>query len=226
MPEAKKRERLNTFIQPENRLSDTHYAAVGRVAVTWSLMEYLMERTLGRLAMSPSMIGYVLTDKLGPDNRINAIKSLINVHRVRYGSELVPEDLLTAIESVLPTIFQMKSDRNYIVHSVWSKLGENHLSRIDITGAARSGLSTSSGSGHSVAAMEVFANEVQKMCDKIFALSSRISRIDPALLDKLQKLEQPGHRPQSARAVRTAPLRSYTSAEPPPKKGRKRKRRR
>jgi hypothetical protein len=146
------------------------------------------------------------------------------VHRVRYGSELVPEDVLTAIESILPTIFQMKSDRNYVVHSVWSELGENYLSRIDITGAARSGLSTSSGSGHSLVAMEVFAGEIQKMCDKLLDLSSKIPRIGPALLDKLQRLEQPGHRPQSARAMRIAQPRSYTPAEPPPRQKKKRRR--
>jgi hypothetical protein len=225
MSEDKKKKWLNTFIQPENRLTDKQYAAVGRVAVTWSLMEYLMERTLGRLAMSPSLIGYVVTDRLGPDNRISAIKSLINVHRVRYGSELVPESVLAGIEALLTTLFQMKADRNFVVHSVWSKSGEDHLSRIDIAGAARSGLSTSSGSGHGLRELEVFSGEIQKLCDKLFDLSSKIPRIDPALLAKLQKLEEPGHQPQSARSARLVQPRSYTMAEPPhspPKKQRTR----
>lgn len=221
MPAAKKREWLNTFIQPEDRLTDRQYAAVGRVAVTWSLTEYLMERTLGRLAMSPSMLGYVLTDKLGPDNRINAIKSLVHVHRVRYGSQLVPEAILAGVETILPTLFQMKSDRNYVVHSVWSRLGETHLSRIDITGAARSGLNYSSGSGHDLTAMETFADEIQKACDRLFDLSSKIPMIDPALLGRLKTLELPAHQPPSARAVRSTQPRSYTLLDPPPRQPRR-----
>src|SRR5437867_317268 len=110
-----------TFIPEQHRLTRRQFAAIGRVAVTWSEVEWCMESILARLALAPSLLGYVLTDKLGPDYRLSAIKSLLHVHRTKYANDLVDAGVLSAISDLLPAIRKMKDARNFIVHSVWSR---------------------------------------------------------------------------------------------------------
>jgi hypothetical protein len=96
------------FLQAKDRLTDRPYAAIGRVAALWAEAEGGLERILERLALVPSLLGYVLTDRLGPDPRIGAIYALINVHRVKYHSRIVAEDLLAEIEDYLPSVSAVK----------------------------------------------------------------------------------------------------------------------
>lgn len=219
---------LISFIQPNNRPTDRQCVAIGRIASAWAVVEYLMERTLTRLALSPSLLGYVLTDKLGPDNRIEAIKSLITAHRTKYNCVLVADEILAEISALLPTLKLMKSDRNFAVHSVWSSTGEHWLSHFDIAAAARSGKDMSAGTPEKTADLETFANSIQLISDKLWAVSFKLPQIDPTLLEKLRKLEQPAHRPESARSARQLRPRSWAqlppdNPPPKPKRGRKRK---
>lgn len=200
-----------TFLGENSRPTDRQCTAIGRVAATWSVLEYLMERTLARLALAPSLLGYVLTDKLGPDNRIGAIESLIRVHGTKYGHKLIAADTLSELKSFLPTLKKMKGDRNYIVHSVWSDSGKGFASRMDISAAARSGHDASTIENERVEDWEKFAETIQKACDLLWKLSSQMPALDVALLDRLKKEEEQGrHR----RDVRSTPLyrrRSYTA---------------
>lgn len=134
-----------TFIPPKDRLTERQCAAIGRVAVTWAVVELMIERLIARLSLAPSLMGYVMTDKLGPDNRISAIGSLLTVHRQKYADEFVGTDTRLAIKALLPLIKSAKGDRNYIVHSVWAAVNDNWMSRLDLSDAARSGIDFSVG---------------------------------------------------------------------------------
>jgi hypothetical protein len=112
-----------------------------------------MERILGRLAFVPSLLGYILTDRLGPDNRIGAMHSLIEVHKIKYPG-LIDAELLTEIQEYLPSLSALKGDRNYIVHSVWSKASETQLSHFDISATARSGIDIEGGPCQPLKAIE------------------------------------------------------------------------
>jgi hypothetical protein len=197
------------LFQPSGRLTDRQYAAIGRVAVLWAEAEWAMERILGRLGLVPSVLGYVLTDKLGPDYRIGAIRSLINVHKVKYHAKLVDADLLTEIRSYLPSLLAMKSDRNYVVHSVWSKANETNLSRFDIGATARSGLDISAGPCQRIEAIEGFAIEVEKAATLLWELGSRIPTVQPTSLEKLNELELRNRGLPIAQSTRLIPPKSF-----------------
>ncbi len=202
---------METFIQPKNRLTTRQCAAIGKVATNWSLLEFLMERVLGRLAFVPSLLGYVLTDKLGPDNRIGAIESLLTVHRRKYGQVLVDETTLTEIATLMKIIKKMKADRNFVVHSVWGAAGSDLISNIDIGAAARSGYDFAVGEPERVSDIEQFADTIQTACDHLFQLGNQISEPDAVLLDKLRKQEQRSRRAPSSESTRQYRRRSYTT---------------
>jgi hypothetical protein len=197
------------FLRSGDRLTDRQYAAIGRVAVLWAEAEGGLERILESLALIPSLLGYVLTYKIGPDNRISAIYDLINVHRVKYHSQIVDEDLLTETEEYLPSVSAIKSDRNFIVHSIWAKADDNQLSRFDISATARSGKDFSSRPCDRIADIETFGDEVQKAANLLWNLGSRIPQIDDTLLKKLHELEQRNHRSPPPGNIRVLQRKSF-----------------
>lgn len=206
----------DSFILPKDRPTDRQCAAIGRVASTWAVVELGMERILTALSLTPSLLGFVLTDKLGPDNRINAIRSLISVHEGKYGCELVDQVTLGRIRFLTTVLAKMKEDRNFIVHSVWTQNGPEHMGRTDITAAARSGRDRSAGPAERISDIEAFANEVQKASDELWRLARQLPTADAPLLDKLRKRELGNLRRPADQATRQYQRRSYAVLRAPP----------
>jgi len=199
-----------SFILPKDRPTERQYAVIGRVAATWSVIELAMEQILSRLSLAPSLLGFVLTDRLGPDNRINAIRSLIRVHEQKYGRELVDQATLTDLSALLKVIAKMKEDRNFVVHTVWNQAGPDHLGHTDISAAARSGRDHSAGPAERVSEIEDFADELQKAADRLWQLARKLPSVDAPLLDRLHKREQNNRRRPFAQSTRQYQRRSYT----------------
>ena len=154
---------------------------------------------------------HFLTDKLGPDNRIKAIRSLIGVHREKYGCELVTDATLAELDGTLKIAAKMKEDRNFVVHTVWSQAGPDHLSHIDISAAARSGRDYSSGPAERLIEIENFADEVQKLADRLWGIAGQIPNVDAPLLDKLHKREQSNRGRPMSKSMRQYQRRPYTT---------------
>jgi hypothetical protein len=203
------------LMEASDRLTDRQYAAIGRVAALWSEVEWAMERILGRLAFVPSLLGYILTDRLGPDNRIAAIHSLIEVHRIKYAG-LIDAELLTEIQEYLGALGALKGDRNYIVHSVWAKASETQLSRFDITATARSGADLEVGACQPIASIEEFSYQVEEAAKLLWSLGARIGTAQPASLEKLHKLEHDNRRRPGGGLVRQLQPKSFARLQRKP----------
>jgi len=201
------------YLDNRDRLSTEQYAAIGRVAVLWSEVEWGMERIIGRLALIPLLLGYVLTYKLGPDNRIEAIHSLIQVHKIKYHGELVDRDPLAEINAVLPSLKRLKDDRNFVVHSLWSKAGDEFLSRLDIAATARSGFDFSVGPCERLVDIVSFGDEVHKAAIHLMTLGARIPTIDATLLDKLREQEKRNRQLPGLQSTRQFQRRSYAKLQ-------------
>jgi len=197
------------FLRTEDRLTSRQYAAIGRVTALWSEADAGLERVLDRLALIPSILGYILTDKINPNNRIEMIYALINVHRGKYRNKLVDDTLLAEIEDYLPSIGWIKSDRDFVAHTVWIKASETELSRHDITAAARSGQDFSTSFCDRVADIEKFGDEVEKAANLLWNLGSRLPVIDAALLGKLLQLEHDNRRSPSLQGTRLIPRKAF-----------------
>ena len=203
-----------SFILEKDRPTPRQYAAIGRVAATWAEVDWCIEDILSRLALSPALLGFVLTDKLAADNRLGAIDSLVNVHRTKYASELVDAATLEDLEKLIPIVRRMKDDRNFVVHSVWSRAGDDFLGRFDIGATARSGKDFSGGPCERVSDIEKFADEVRKLADRLWALSRRVPKLDATLLHKFEKQEQHSRQRPHDELVRRFQRRSYGALSP------------
>ncbi len=200
---------IEGFILQKDKPTQRQYAAIGRVSATWAEVEWGMECILSRLALSPALLGYILTDKLGPDNRLGAIESLVHVHATKYASALVDQKTLQDLSSLVPIIRKMKDDRNFIVHSVWTNAGEDFLARFDIASAARSGKDLSGGPCERLSDIEKFADEVRKLADRLWRLSRQIPKIDATLLEKFELQEQRSRLRPHDESTRRFQRRSY-----------------
>jgi hypothetical protein len=160
------------------------------------------------------MLGYVLTDKLGPDNRIGAVKSLITIHRKTYECRIISADTLTALDALLRSIEKLKGDRNYVVHTVWSKANDEHMIPHNMTAAIRSGAIYSSGEGEHVADIEELGATIEKAAARLWQLNSRIGLIDGPLLGRLQTQERRNRRKPYAQLEHQFQRRSYTRLQP------------
>jgi hypothetical protein len=199
-----------TFIQPQDRPTERQRAAIGTVATTWSVLELLIERLIARLSLAPSLIGYVLTNRLGAGDRMSAIDSLLTIHQQRYRDEFVGPETRIAIKAMLPKITTMREDRNSIVHSVWVNLGSDLVAKMNISATARSGKDMATSQAENVTDIEAFAVTIQTACDQLHSLINRIPSIDATWLDKLQKREQQTRRANSPRSMHEVRRRSYT----------------
>lgn len=193
----------------------------------WSEADTALERILERLALIPSLLGYILTDKINPNNRIDMIYALIHVHRTKYQSKLIDDALLTEIGDYLPSIGWIKSDRDFVAHSVWTKVGEAELSHHNITATARSGTDFSSNFCDRVADIEKFGDEVEKAANFLWNLGSDLPTLDVALLGKLLQLEHEHRRSPNLKNMRLPPRKSFAHLRrgPVPKEDREPQRR-
>src|SRR5664279_1355588 len=81
-------------------LTPRQFEAIGRLVVKWSNIEFLLGVLLSRLLHTPEFLGRVYTDELMAVRVQSAIEKAIAIHRHRYGSRLVPEDVLVKIAAI------------------------------------------------------------------------------------------------------------------------------
>lgn len=101
-----------------SKLTDEQCSAIGRVATNWSVVEQLLEETLARLAYAPAYLGRALTNDLGPDNRIRALRSLCVIHEHQLMCRVVGSETLTALRAIAKEFGPLKEERNKLVHWV------------------------------------------------------------------------------------------------------------
>jgi hypothetical protein len=110
-----------------SRLIAEQYAAIGRVAVHWSLVEWALETIIVRLARAPDYLGHALANDLSVDNRLDALKRLCQVHEFQLVNQIVNPDLVEQLRSLAKEVATKKGMRNKIVHSIWFRHSDEIL---------------------------------------------------------------------------------------------------
>jgi hypothetical protein len=108
-------------------LTEEQYAAVGRVVVEWSNIEYLLSVLLSRLLRTPEFLGRTYAQGLSAVRLQSAIAEAIEIHRHRYGRRFVPEPTLATIESVNGRVSTLRSERNKISHFCWCRTNDEEV---------------------------------------------------------------------------------------------------
>ena len=108
-------------------LTDDQYAAIGRVVVEWSNIEYLLSLVLSRLLRTPEYLGRTYAQGLAAVRIQTAIAEAVEVHRHRYGRHFVSEPTLSEVESANSRVTALRAQRNKISHFCWCRTSDDEV---------------------------------------------------------------------------------------------------
>ena len=135
-----------------------------------------MESILGAFSVGPVHAWISYSRQTRRRQSLGRHRGLVNVHATRYEHVLADKATLEELKRILPFIRKMKDDRNFIVHSLWTRANEDFLGRIDLAATARSGKDFSGGPCERLADIEKFADGVRKLADRLWYLARQFRR--------------------------------------------------
>ena len=115
-------------------------AALGRLSVAWAVLDAAIQTLLCSLAQAPHHLGQALTEDLGPDNRVRALKRLAEsyLYMLQNMSDDPRIQFLHEVKC-LATWFQTnKTLRNKIAHWIWFSAENGDLFGFKFTTQPRS----------------------------------------------------------------------------------------
>jgi hypothetical protein len=110
-----------------SELTDTQYAAIGKAVVEWANVEFLLGVLLSRLLATPEYLSRTYTESISAARLQSAIAEAVEIHRVRYGHRLVPEQILLEIVQVNSLVTAIRGVRNKIAHFCWVRSHDEEL---------------------------------------------------------------------------------------------------
>ena len=112
---------------PYAELTEQQYAALGRIVVEWSNIERLLGFMLSRLLCTPEFLGRTFSQGLSAVRLQQAIDEAVEVHRVRYRAQRVPESTLQSIEALNSRVTALRAERNKISHFCWVRSNDEEM---------------------------------------------------------------------------------------------------
>ena len=119
----------NWWTPASGRLTEEQATAFADVITAWSLLELTLQKVLCVLAQAPLALGQALTEDLGPDNRIKALKRLAQTWKAvqRYNLTVEQRIALTDCLVLATWIAQVKARRNQIAHWNWLRQDDEEI---------------------------------------------------------------------------------------------------
>jgi hypothetical protein len=94
-------------------LDEKHFAAIGRVAASWSLLEYAIDFAVNHLSVMGAEAGYCVTSQiLSATYKFNAFMALIDLHQMS-------KEKLAEAREFQQRIYNLIEHRNRVVHDLW-----------------------------------------------------------------------------------------------------------
>ncbi len=92
---------------------DSHFAIIGRIAATWSALDYVIDLATSMLLRTDDAATLCVTSQIGSTGRrLNALVSLFHLRGL-------PEDDLSEMRRLITPTIALQHKRNSIVHAVW-----------------------------------------------------------------------------------------------------------
>lgn len=122
------------FPPPENwagpgaGLTEKQLGGIGAVVSAWSILDAVTQEALVDLAQSPRTLGQALTDDLGPDNRLKALKRLCETWLIIMpGRNAELAGFLEGLEDLRKWVQENKGRRNQIAHWLWMRQSDDKM---------------------------------------------------------------------------------------------------
>lgn len=115
-------------------LTDSQYAALGKIVVEWANIEYLLGVLLSRLLLTPEYLGRTYAEGLTAARMQTAVSEAVAVHRHRYSATRIPETQLLEIEELNSRVSELRAERNRISHFCWSRWSDDEIFGTSLAG--------------------------------------------------------------------------------------------
>lgn len=164
-------------------LTSEQYAAIGRLVVEWSNIEYQLSVLLSRLLRTPEYLGRTYSAGLSAARIQEAIDEAIDVHRTRYGCQLVTELDLQAIESTNHRITALRAQRNKISHFCWCRSDDDRVFGTSFRGGVPSKQWERRNSATlSLSELEGLYVEARELSTEIMRVTSIVAAVDERIV--------------------------------------------
>jgi hypothetical protein len=163
-------------------LNVNHLRAIALVMTSWATLESALEQHLYLLAQAPPSLGQALTENLGPDHRLKALRRLVKSwERILQGYEEYT-DILASVrktEEYGNWIRVHKDQRNKVAHWHWLGITEQEMVAFKYT--LRPGASTTSDNWVRASPDDLidFATEASDLASQMFALVPSLEKLPP-----------------------------------------------
>ncbi len=152
-------------------LTDEQFALIGRLVIEWSNIEFLLKVLLSRLLFTPEFLGRVYSDEMSANRIQGALRKAVDIHRHRYGSSVVPTEILDEIMQLNADIEKFRGLRNRFSHFCWSRSNDE-----EIFGSGLSGFVPPS-RRHDKDSMEVSVSELKETYRNAYQIVERLSGV-------------------------------------------------
>lgn len=160
-------------------LTDAQCAALGRVIVEWSNIEYLLSMLLSRLLRTPDFLGRAYAQGLSAVKVQSAITEAVALHRKRYRHRFVKEVTLAGIEAANTKVSALRAERNKISHFCWCRSNDD-----EVFGTGFPGGVLNPKTEHrayrllSLAKLRAMHKEAFSLVEELMALSSAVPEVE------------------------------------------------
>lgn len=109
-------------------LTDNQFLLIGKLAVEFSNIEFLLSAVLSRLLITPSFLSRTYTERMNVSALTEKIKNALDIHERRYDNTIIPIDLCELIKKQLSEIEKVRQIRNKFAHYCWCRYSDEEIS--------------------------------------------------------------------------------------------------
>ena len=108
-------------------LTDNQFLLIGKLAVEFSSIEFLLSVVLSRLLITPSFLSRTYTERMNVSALTEKIKNALDIHDRRYSNTIIPKDLCELIKNQLSEIEKVRLIRNKFAHYCWCRHSDEEI---------------------------------------------------------------------------------------------------
>jgi hypothetical protein len=175
-----------------SELTDNHFKLIGEIVVEWSNIEFLLGSLLSKLLVTPEYLARSYTDHMSAVKLQEAIKEGVEIHRNRYGCQLIGENELDEIISLNNRITNLRVMRNKFTHFCWCRSNDDEIFGTKFSGGiTNSKKEISDNITYKVTDLEDFHTEAYKIVDRLSEIVWALPEIEEdGLLKKITRRQK------------------------------------
>ena len=160
-------------------LTHSQLIGIAHVVSSWAVLEGVLQHTLVTLTQAPLTLGQALTEELGADNRLNALKRLCQTWLIGMGDRYPEHSAVIAkVDEIRKWTVAEKGLRNKIAHWQWVRqtdetvLGFKYTMKVSADPSTIQSFMTANTTDFAA-----FGNEIVKKTEELIELRAQLDSL-------------------------------------------------